>query len=55
VIRDDGKTVRWYVDDLEILSFTDPSPLAGPGHDHFGFNNWEVPLCFDNLEVTPLP
>jgi len=55
VIRDDGKTVRWYVDDLEILSFTDPAPLSGPGHDHFGFNDWDVPICFDNLEVIPLP
>jgi hypothetical protein len=55
VSRDDGKTVRWYVDDLEILSFTDPAPLKGPGHDHFGFNNWDVSLCFDNLVVTPLP
>lgn len=55
VVRDDGKTVRWFVDDLEILSFTDPSPLSGPGHDHFGFNDWEVPVCFDNLVVTPLP
>jgi len=54
VVRDDGKTVHWYVDDLEILSYPDPAPLTGPGHDHFGFNDWEVHLCFDNLVVTPL-
>jgi hypothetical protein len=54
VERSDGKTVRWFVDDIEILSFTDPNPLKGPGHEHFGFNNWEVPLCFDNLKIAPL-
>lgn len=54
VERTDGRTVRWLVDDLEIHSLADPSPLKGPGHDHFGFNDWDVPLCFDNLVVTPL-
>jgi hypothetical protein len=53
VVREDGKTVRWYVDDLEILSYPDPKPLAGPGHDHFGFNDWEVHVCFDHLSVSP--
>ena len=55
VVREDGKTIHWSVDDLEILSFADPRPLAGPGHEHFGLNDWDVPVCFDNLVVTPLP
>jgi hypothetical protein len=55
VIRDDGKTVRWFIDDLEILTYPDPQPLKGAGHDHFGFNDWDVRLCFDNLLVVPLP
>jgi hypothetical protein len=29
-------------------------PLKGPRHDHFGLNNWEVPLYFDDLRVEPL-
>jgi hypothetical protein len=53
--RTDGKTVRWFVDNLEYLSFADSNPLAGIGHDHFGFNDWEVKVCFDNVKVTPLP
>jgi len=53
--RKDGKTVHWYVNDLEYLSYADPAPLAGIGHDHFGFNDWEVKVCFDNVKVTPLP
>ena len=27
-------------------------PLTGFGHDHFGFNDWEAELHFDNLKVT---
>jgi hypothetical protein len=53
--RSDGKTVRFWVDDVEMLSFTDPAPLAAAGHEHFAFNNWETPVCFDHLVVEPLP
>jgi hypothetical protein len=53
--RNDGKTIRWYVDGLEIHKWTDPSPLVGQRHDHFGFNDWEAKVCFDNVKVTPLP
>ncbi len=53
--RSDGHTVRWSVNGLDYLSWDDPQPLAGMGHDHFGFNDWEVKVCFDNVKVTPLP
>lgn len=53
--RTDGRTVRWFVDGIEWLKFADAEPLVGFGHDHFGFNDWEVKLCFDNVKVTPLP
>ncbi len=52
--RADGQTVRYFVDDTEILSLKDPLPLSGEGHEHFGFNDWQVPVCFDNLTITPL-
>ena len=52
--RTDGKTVRWSVDGIDFLTWNDPSPLAGQGHDHFGFNEWEAKVCFDNVKVTPL-
>jgi hypothetical protein len=55
VERSDGKTVRWWVDGNEMLSYADTAPLTGPGHDHFGFNDWEVKVCFDNVHVVPLP
>ncbi|RYG80219.1 hypothetical protein EON77_08290 [bacterium] len=52
--RTDGKTVRYGVDGVDYLTFEDPVPLTGMGHDHFGFNNWQVKTCFDNVKVTPL-
>ena len=53
--RTDGKTVRWSVGDQEYLELDDPQPLVGMGHDHFGFNDWDVKVCFDNVKVVPLP
>lgn len=52
--RSDGKTIKWWVDDVLMFSFKDPDPLTGPGHDHFGFNDWEARVCFDNVKITPL-
>jgi hypothetical protein len=53
--RSDGKTVRWLVDDIDVITFTDKDPLKGEGHEHLGFNDWDAQVCFDNLQVTPLP
>jgi hypothetical protein len=52
--RADGKTIRWWVGDMLMFKFTDPEPLTGTGHDHFGFNDWDVPVCFDNVKVTAI-
>jgi hypothetical protein len=54
VERTDGKTVKWSVDGLEFLTYPDDQPLTGQGHDHFGFNDWDAKVCFDNVRVTPL-
>jgi hypothetical protein len=55
VERADGRTIKWWVDGNEMLSWTDASPLVGAGHDHFAFNDWDAKLCFDNVKVVPLP
>ncbi len=55
VERTDGRVVRWWIDGVEMLTYTDPSPLIGAGHDHFGFNDWDVRVCFDSVRVVPLP
>ena len=55
VERTDGRTVRWSVNGLEMAKLTDPMPLVGPGHEHLGFNDWEVHACFDDLSIVSLP
>lgn len=51
-----GKRITWWVDDMQtpFLTLDDPNPLEGPGHEYFGFNNWETDTWFDNLVITPL-
>ncbi len=51
--RSDGKTLTWSVGDVPLFTLRDPEPLRGQGHEHVGFNDWEAPVCFDNLRVTP--
>jgi hypothetical protein len=53
--RGDGHTLRVTVDDTRFLELDDPAPLTGPGHEHFAFNDWAVPVCFDDLLITPYP
>lgn len=52
--RDDGKTVKWSVNGLAYFELNDREPLVGAGHEHVGFNDWDAPVCFDNIKVTPL-
>jgi hypothetical protein len=52
--RDDDKTVQFSVDGVLIHTFVDEAPLLGASHAFFGFNNWAVKVCFDNVRVTPL-
>lgn len=52
--RTDGRKIEWSVNGVTYFTFSDPEPLSGPGHEHFGFNDWDAPVCFDNLRVTPL-
>lgn len=54
VERKDGKTVGWSVNGLAYFELPDDDPLVGPGHEHLGFNDWDSPVCFDNVRVTPL-
>ncbi|MGF1469724.1 MAG: family 16 glycoside hydrolase [Sandaracinaceae bacterium] len=53
-IEREGDTITVWADDEELVSLTDPDPLEGRGHDHFGFNNWRSDLRFDNLRIEPL-
>lgn len=48
------RVLRWLLDGAPMLEWDDPDPLAGPGHEFFAFNDWDVVVHFDNLVVTPL-
>jgi hypothetical protein len=52
--RLDGRTLRWFVDGVAMFRLVDPEPLRGEGHEYFAFNDWETPVCFDNLVIHPL-
>jgi hypothetical protein len=54
VERADGKKVEWSVNGVVYFDLADREPLSGAGHEHLGFNDWDAPVCFDNLKVTPL-
>ena len=51
--RTDSRVI-WRVDGTEFIVFDDGEPLVGDGHRHFGFNDWESPVRFDNVEVWDL-
>lgn len=49
-----GGLLNWTIDGRPFMTFDDPFPLAGPGHDRFGFSSWDATVIFDNLVVQPL-
>lgn len=53
LVRTDNR-VRWFIDGEEFMVFDDDAPLEGEGHRHFGFNDWDVELRFDNVRVYDL-
>jgi len=50
-----GGTIDWSVDGQPFLSWTDPEPLGGAGHEFLAFNDWEADVTFDNLRIRPGP
>jgi hypothetical protein len=49
-----GGTIEWKLDGAPYLTWTDPEPLAGPGHEFFAVNDWEADVSFDNLVIKPV-
>lgn len=49
-----GGELRWEVDGELVAEYVDETPLVGPDHAHFAFNNWEAPTRFDNLVIYAL-
>jgi hypothetical protein len=53
-IERSGDRIAAWVDDELLVEMTDEDPLEGRGHDHFGFNDWNAQIYFDDLVITPL-
>jgi hypothetical protein len=53
-VESKGARISWWIDDALFLTYDDPKPLRGKGHEYFGLNNWESPLSFDDLVIKPL-
>jgi hypothetical protein len=49
-----GGTIDWKIDGAPYLSWNDPEPLAGSGHEFFAINDWEADVSFDNLTIRPV-
>ena len=50
-----GGTIDWSIDGKPFLGWSDPEPIAGPGHEYLAVNDWESDVSFDNLEIRPAP
>jgi hypothetical protein len=49
-----GGEILWELDGKELLSFDDPLPLRGPGHDRFALSGWDAETHFDNVVIEAL-
>jgi hypothetical protein len=54
VTRKDGR-IDWRIDGTPFLSWTDPVPLFGTGHEYFAVDDWESEVLFDNLVIRTVP
>jgi hypothetical protein len=49
-----GGLIDWKIDGAPYLTWDDPQPLTGGGHEFFAINDWEADVSFDNLTIRPL-
>jgi hypothetical protein len=49
-----GGTLEWKLNGQRYLTWTDPQPLDGSGHEYFAINDWEADVSFDNLTIRPV-
>ncbi len=52
-IEKKGGEIKWFVDGQPYLTFNDPEPLSGPGHNRFALSNWQNRIRYDNLKIWP--
>jgi hypothetical protein len=50
-----ARRVSWSVNGVEYFELSPTrSPSPARGTSTLGFNDWDAPVCFDNLKITPL-
>jgi hypothetical protein len=49
-VRTDG-TLHWFIDGKHFASYEDAEPIRGR---HFGLNDWDAPVYFDDIAVYAL-
>jgi len=49
-----GARLDWSIDGEPFMSYEDPAPLEGAGHDRFAFSSWANDVFFDRLAIRPL-
>jgi hypothetical protein len=49
-----GTRLDWSIDGEPFMTFDDPAPLEGPGHDRFALSSWANDVFFDRLVIRPL-
>lgn len=54
ITRKNGQ-IDWKIDGAPFLSWTDPEPLTGTGHEYLAVSDWEAEVLFDNLKIVPGP
>ena len=50
-VKRQGGTLDWAIDGKPFLTWTDPEPLTGDGHQYLAVNDWEADVSFDNLVI----
>lgn len=48
-----GGDIRWLLDGAPYITYTDPEPLEGSGHDRLAFSNYLNRVRYDNLKIWP--
>lgn len=50
-IEKKGGDIRWYLDGTLYMTYDDPKPLDGAGHDRLALSNWQNQIRYDNLRI----
>ncbi len=50
-IEKKGGNIRWLIDGKPYMTFEDPAPLDGKGHDRLALSNWQNQIRYDNLQI----